>query len=144
MKCKDIMTKYLKMCRPDATVKDAAEIMEELNCGVVPIVDENNKIQGIVTDRDIALYATLHGREHEKTRLKEFMRKNVITCHPEDDIDTAINKMKENKIRRIPVVDDENKVIGLISIGDLAITTHKEHEIFETLENISSPVSGSK
>ena len=144
MKCRDIMTKYLKMCRADGNATDAVKIMEELNCGAVPIVGENNELMGIVTDRDIAMYTTLHSKSHEKTLLKEFMSSDVITCHPDDDIDDAINKMKDYKIRRLPVVDDDNKVIGMISLGDIAVASGEEHEVFEALENISFPISGAK
>jgi len=144
MKCRDIMTKYLKMCRPEGTIKDAVKIMDELNCGAVPIVDENNVLKGIVTDRDIALYTILNDKDPAKTNLKDFVRPNMVTCHPDDDIDIAITKMKDNKVRRLPVVDENNRVVGIISLGDIAVTSGEEHETFEALENISFPISGAK
>jgi len=144
MKCRDIMTKYLKMIHPDSTVKDAVQIMKDLNCGVVPVVGTNNEIMGIVTDRDITIYTVLNNKDPEKTKVSEFMSKPVITCKADDDIDLAIEKMKNNKIRRIPIVDDNNRVIGIISLGDVAVISKEEHETFEALENISSPVSGAK
>ncbi len=138
------MTKFLKMCRPEGTIKDAVKIMNDLNCGVIPIVDENNEVVGIVTDRDITIYSILNNKNPEKTLLKEFMSEDVITCHPDDDIDEAISKMRDYKIRRIPVIDYENKIMGIISLGDIAVTTGEEHDIFEALENISFPISGAK
>jgi CBS domain-containing protein len=144
MKCRDIMTKYIKMCRPEASAKDAIKIMNDLNCGVVPVVDEKNEVIGIVTDRDIAIYTIMHGKNPEKTKLEEFMTKDVITVNFDDEIDTAITKMKDYKIRRIPVLDNNKKIVGILSIGDVAVTTSEEHEVFEALENISFPVSGAK
>ena len=144
MLTKDIMTKYLKMCRSNATVKDAAQIMKDLNCGIVPVVDENNRLVGVVTDRDITLYTILNNKNPEKTTLDEFMTKDVITASPDDDVDDVIQKMKNYKIRRIPVIDRDNKLVGLISLGDIAVITGEEHEVFEALENISFPISGAK
>ncbi|EKE03288.1 MAG: CBS protein [uncultured bacterium] len=144
MKCRDVMTKYIKMCRPECTAKDAVQIMQELNCGAVPVINENNEIQGMVTDRDIALYTILNNKDPETTQVKEFMSKPVVTCHPDDDIDIAIKKMKENKVRRLPIVDENNKVVGIISLGDIAVLSGEEHEVYEALENISEPVSSIK
>ncbi|OGI31716.1 MAG: hypothetical protein A2287_04410, partial [Candidatus Melainabacteria bacterium RIFOXYA12_FULL_32_12] len=127
MKSRDVMTKFIKMCRPECTAKDAVQVMKELNCGAVPVVNENNEILGIVTDRDIALYTVLNNKDPEKTLVKEFMSKPVVTCHPDDDIDVVIEKMRKNKVRRIPVVDENNKVVGIISLGDIAVISGEEH-----------------
>ena len=144
MKAKDIMTKYIKMCCPDCTVKDAVQIMKELNCGAVPVINENNEVIGIVTDRDIALYIILNNKDPETSRVSEFMSKHVVTANVNDDIDDVIDKMKNNKIRRIPVVDENNKIAGIISLGDIAVMSREEHETYEALENISEPVSSAK
>lgn len=144
MKCSDIMTKYVKMCRDDCTIKDATEIMSELNCGAVPVIDSNNRITGIVTDRDIALYTVLNNKNPERSLLSEFMTRPVVTCHALEDIDFAIKKMKEYKIRRIPIVDDDDKVLGMISLGDIAVISGEECKVGDALETISSPVSSSK
>lgn len=144
MKCKDIMTKYIKMCRPECTVKDSTQIMKDQNCGAVPIVDDNNKVVGIVTDRDIAIKCILEEKDASRTKISEVMTKKVITCREDEDIDEAIRKMKDNKIRRIPIVDKNNVLLGMVSLGDIAVITSEEHEVYEALESISSPVSGAK
>ena len=144
MKCRDIMTKYVRMCKPECSVKDAAQIMKEVNAGVVPVVNENDEILGILTDRDITLYTVAESKDPETTKVQEFMTKSVITAHPDDDLDDAIKKMEEYKIRRIPIVDNNNKVVGIISLGDVAVLSNEEHEIFEALETISEPVSSAK
>ena len=139
MKCRDIMSKGIRVCYPESTVKDAVQLMKELNCGAVPIVDDNNKLQGIVTDRDIVIYTVLNDKEPELTFLKEFMTTPVYTCHVDDDLDTAIHKMSKHQIRRIPIVDDNYRLKGLITLGDVAVKANEEHETFEALEHISEP-----
>jgi CBS domain-containing protein len=144
MKCKDIMTKYVKMCNPESTAKEAAQIMKAVNAGVVPVVDKTHKILGILTDRDIALNTVAEGKNPNDVQVQDFMQTSVITAHPNDDIDIAIKKMKQYQIRRIPIIDDASKLVGIISLGDVAVLSHKEHETFESLEKISEPVSMSK
>lgn len=137
MKCSEIMTKQIISCQQDSTVKDAVQLMKQLNCGVMPVVDKDNVLQGIVTDRDIVFYTVLNDKEPELTYLGEFMSKDLITCHADDDLDTAIHKMSKHKVRRIPVVDDNFRLIGLVTLGDVALKSHEEHETFEALEHIS-------
>lgn len=140
MKCSEIMTKEIKACHSESTVKEAVQLMKQLNCGVMPVVDKNNVLQGIVTDRDIVFYTILNDKEPELTFLSEFMTKNVITCHADDNLDTAIHKMSKYQVRRIPIVDDNHKLLGLITLGDVAVKAKEEHETFEAFEHISEPV----
>lgn len=140
MKCKDIMTKHIKSCKTNDNARDAAKLMKELDCGVIPIVNDKEELLGIVTDRDIAIHIVSEGKDANKVKLKECMTTPVITCKSDDNIDDAINTMKNKKIRRIPVVDKNNKLQGIISLGDIAVLAHEEHETFEALEKISEPV----
>lgn len=139
MKCSDIMTRDIKACHHKSTVKEAVQLMKKLNCGVMPVVDRNNILKGIVTDRDIVLYTVLNNKEPDKTFLEEFMTTDLLTCNENEDIDNAIHKMSKYQVRRIPIVDKDNKLVGLISIGDVAVKTKEEHETFEALEHISEP-----
>lgn len=141
MKCKDIMTKHLMSCTLECSAKDAAHIMKEIDAGVVPVVNASNQLSGILTDRDITIYTVAEGKRPETVNVQEFMTKSVITVYPDEDIDVAIRKMEEYKIRRIPVVDDENRLLGIISLGDIALQAHKEHETFEILEKVSEHLS---
>jgi CBS domain-containing protein len=141
MQCSKIMTKNIKALHPESTAKEAILLMKELNCGVIPVVDRNNTLKGIVTDRDIALYIVLNDRDPEDTTLNEFMSTKLITCHPDNDVDIAIHKMSRYQVRRIPVVDDEFKLVGLISLGDVAVKVREEHETYNALEHISEPVT---
>lgn len=141
MKCKDIMSKNVKWCTSECTVEDAVQIMQEQNCGAVPIVDDEMHLKGIVTDRDIALFVVLNHKNPEEARLSEFMHRDVITCLDEQDLDELISRMKEYQIRRVPIVDTENKLEGMVSLGDIAVKApYEEHKTFEALERISEPV----
>jgi CBS domain-containing protein len=144
MKCQDLMTKHIKMCTPECSIKDAVQLMQDLNCGAIPIINDDHEPVGMVTDRDIALYTILNNKDPQKNKVSEFMSKPVITCFENEDIDTAIQKMKEYKIRRIPVIDEKNKISGIISLGDIAVISNEEEETFEALHDISTPVSSSK
>ncbi len=141
MKCKDVMSKNIKWLHPEHTIEDAVEIMKEQNCGVVPVVNEDMELEGIVTDRDIALFTVLQHRQPETTKLGEFMTKDIISCLDEEDLEDLIKRMREYQVRRIPIVDEENKLIGMVSLGDIAVKVpQEEHEVFEALERISEPV----
>lgn len=141
MKCKDIMSKTIKWASPECTIKEAVEIMQKQNCGAVPVVDEGHHVRGIVTDRDIALFSILNDKDPHTTKLKEFMHKDVITCMEEEELDHLITRMKEYQVRRIPIVDRENHLVGMISLGDIAVKLpEEEHKTYEALEKISEPV----
>lgn len=141
MKCKDIMTKSLNICDTSCSAQDAAHIMKEVNTGAVPIVDKNEKIIGIVTDRDITLKTVAEGKSPSDVKIKDLMTKNLVTVHEQDSIDEAVKKMREYKVRRVLVVNDENKLAGIISLGDIAVLSEMdEHQKLEALEEISQPL----
>ena len=141
MKCKELMAKETRWCNPDCNVKHAVQLMKEQNCGAIPIVDEEMRLKGIVTDRDITLFVILQGKDPGETKLKDFMSKDVITCYDDDNLDTVISKMKQYQIRRIPIINRENKLQGMISLGDIAVKApEEEQKTFEAFEKISESV----
>lgn len=144
MLCKDIMTKSVKMCNANCSAKEAAQIMKKINTGAVPVVDAHDKVLGIITDRDIILHTVAEGKDPSKVKIIDFMSKHIVTMYQDDHIDDAIRKMKENKVRRLPIVDDEDRLVGIISLGDLAVLTNTEHETYQALEEISEPVAASR
>ena len=137
MKIKDCMTNKVSFCTPNDTVYKAVNIMNECEVGCVPVCDDQKSIVGIITDRDIILRGIACDKDVKTTKASDIMTCNVCTCSKDDDIYDAELKMANNQIRRIPVVDN-NKIIGILTFGDL---THYYDEIGEdefcsTVENI--------
>lgn len=137
MKVKDCMCGDVCCVKPETTVNQIAKIMEQNHIGCVPVCDNQNSIVGVITDRDIILRSIACDKDVKTTKASEIMTCNVCTCNEEDELYDAERKMSENQIRRIPVVEN-NKVIGMLTLGDLS---HCEKEIGEdhlccTIENI--------
>ncbi len=137
MKVKDCMCGEVCCVKPDATVCEVAKLMEKNHIGCVPVCDKNNCIIGVITDRDIILRSIACDKDVKSTNVSEIMTCNVCTCNENDNISEAEKKMSENQIRRIPVVDN-NKVIGILTIGDLAHYDKEigENQVCNTIENI--------
>jgi len=117
---KDVMTSNPSVCREENTIYDVVRIMSREDCGVVPVVDSDDKCVGIITDRDICLRLVLDHLDPEDTLVSELMSEDVITCHPDEDMEQVIAKMEREQIRRIPVVNDSDNIVGIISEGDIA------------------------
>jgi len=139
MLCSEIMTPVPAVCSYQDTVLQAARVMRDLNVGYVPIVDEKDQLVGIITDRDICIQVVAENKKPEEEKLKDYVTPKPYTCKPGDDISKAIQLMKAHQVRRIPIVDDTDQCLGIISLGDLAVGTHMEKEIFRALERISIP-----
>jgi CBS domain-containing protein len=117
---KEIMTLSPSLAREEHTIYEVVQMMSREDCGVIPVVDIEDKCVGIITDRDICLRLVLEHLDPEDTLANELMSEDVITCHPDDDMDEVIAKMEREQIRRIPVVDDSDQIVGIISEGDIA------------------------
>jgi CBS domain-containing protein len=138
-KCSDVMTRNPVSARPDDTVASVARLMKENDIGPVPIVDDNSskRLVGIVTDRDLAIKVVAAGRDPQSTPVKEVMTTNVITCRDDDDIETALDAMSTQQLRRIPVVDDGNKLLGIIAQADIATRMNEPEKTGEVVKDIS-------
>ena len=120
MKVKDCMCRCVVSANKDTSVLDLSKLMKENDIGSIPICDEDKNIIGIVTDRDIVLRSVADNKEPEKIKAEEIMSKDyIIKLDINSSITEASNLMSNNQIRRIPVIE-ENKLVGIISIGDLA------------------------
>lgn len=119
MKVKTIMHSDVVCAKPNMSIKDAAKLMQSLDIGAIP-VKKQNKIIGIITDRDITCRAVASRRDIYKLKVKDIMSEKIQYCGPEEDIDIAISKMENNKIRRLVVLDEDKKLSGIICLGDLA------------------------
>ena len=138
-KCNDIMTKQLICCVPGDTVSRAAQLMEREDIGPVLIVEngQNNKLVGIVTDRDLALKVVGEERDTRTTKVEEVMSRNIISCHANDDVDKATDLMEQYQLRRIPVVDSESRLVGIISQADVATRVGDPDKTAKVVKEIS-------
>lgn len=138
-KCSDVMTRNPVSARPDDTVASVARLMKENDIGPVPIVDDNKskRLVGIVTDRDLAIKVVAAGRDPQSTPVSQVMTTNVITCHDDDDIETALDAMSTQQLRRIPVVDKGNMLLGIIAQADIATRMDSPEKTGEVVKDIS-------
>lgn len=119
-KVRELMSKQPVKLQSSAPVLEAARQMRSADVGAV-IVEENSKPCGILTDRDIAIRVVAQGLDPQKTPLSQICSKDLTTLAPEDDIDRAVQMMRQKAIRRVLVVDSQNKALGIVSLGDLAL-----------------------
>lgn len=138
-KCRDVMTKNPVCAYPDDSVAHVARLMRSEDIGPVPIVkdDTTKQLLGIVTDRDLAINVVAEERDPAKTRVRDVMTTDVVTCSENDDIDTALHAMSTNQLRRIPVVDNGNMLIGIIAQADVATRMHDTEKTGEVVKEIS-------
>jgi CBS domain-containing protein len=133
------MTENLVFCTPEDTVSKVAQLMKREDIGPVLIVDtERSKtLVGIVTDRDLAIKVVSEGRDPQKTKVQEVMTRKLITCHADDSIENAMNAMAQYQLRRIPVVDENNRLVGIISQADVATRVDEPEKTAEVVKEIS-------
>lgn len=140
MKCKDIMTKSIKTCDYNCNAKEAAQIMRKFDTGAVPVVDAMGKPLGVITDRDITINAVADGSSPENVKVLNLMTSHIVSVQEDDLIDVAAQKMKQHKVRRVLVVDDEDRLKGIISLADFALHGEDKQEACAILEQVSEPV----
>lgn len=134
----EIMTKHLVTCTPDEPLSQAALKMQKENIGFCPVV-ENEQLVGVVTDRDITTRAVAMGADVNAKTVGSIMTPSPITGNPSMSLEDACRLMANNQIRRLPIVDEKNHVVGVVALADLAIDFEEEEMIAETLEKISEP-----
>ncbi|MEO7151006.1 MAG: CBS domain-containing protein [Burkholderiaceae bacterium] len=135
----DVMTRGVRSLAPTDTLQLAAQAMTELNVGAIPVCDAG-QVVGIVTDRDIVVRGVAQGLPAESTALRDVMSPQVQTCREDDTIDDATQQMEEGKIRRLPVLDAQGELVGMLSLGDVA-TKADSYEAGVALSDISEPAA---
>ena len=144
MRARDIMTKKPECCTRDNTAREAARVMRDRDCGVVPVVDDAGRVGGVVTDRDLAVRVVAAGKD-VNTRLADVMTGSAAVCNQDDDLRDVEQKMAELQIRRIPIVDAGGRCLGIISQADIARAASIDdgvvtgEEVALVLEQISQP-----
>ena len=138
-KCNEVMTKNPVCCLPNDMVAKVAQLMKSKDIGPVPIIEneQTKKLVGIVTDRDLALKIVAEGRDAKSTKAEEVMTPKVVTCHGEDDVQKALDAMSEHQLRRIPVVDNDNRFVGIIAQADVATRVDQPAKTAEVVKDIS-------
>jgi len=140
MKAKDIMTAKPESVPPGTNIADVARIMRDMNVGVVPVADED-RLLGVITDRDITIRVTAAGMAPQDVTVQDFMSPNVVTVSPDDDVEDVRKLMADNQIRRV-MVTDSDKLVGVISLGDVALNEKdKDARTGEVLEKVSEPTN---
>jgi CBS domain-containing protein len=142
MQLREIMTKNVETARPDATLFEAAKIMQREDVGSVPVCD-GTRIQGMLTDRDIAIRAVAEGRDPFTTLVRDVMTSEVVYGNEKQDVQEAAELMEREQIRRLLVLDDNKNLVGIVSLGDIATQAGSRKLSGETLEAISQPGSPS-
>ena len=122
MKCNEVMTKNPVCCLPNDSVAKAAGLMKSEDIGSIPVIEnaQTKKLVGIVTDRDLALKIVARGLDAKSTNVEAVMTHKVVTCLADDDLQKALDAMAEHQLRRIPIVDNNHRVVGIIAQADVA------------------------
>ena len=145
IKVSQIMTRRVTSVRPTTPVDRAARLMEEQDCGAVPVVGNNGMLVGIVTDRDIALRVVARGRDARQALVTDCMTDRVIACYAHESIAECMRQMAEHRVRRLPIVDEEGRVVGIVAQSDLARhalyhpVPEEHHALTEVVGKVSQP-----
>ena len=143
MKIKEIMTTRVETLRPNNTLREAAQKMRELYVGPMPVMD-GDRVVGLLTDRDITSRATAEGRDPNTTPIHDLMMRNIAFCFEDDDVKEAAKHMSEKQVRRLLVMNRDQRLVGIASLGDLAVDTGDEKMAGKVLEEVSKPVHQGK
>ena len=138
MQVKEIMTRDVETVRRDTLLTDAAERMRTHDIGILPVWD-GEQLQGIVTDRDIAVRAIVKNQQPELLRCQDVMTQNVVFCFEDQEVTEAGRIMQDHKIRRLPVINRQRHLVGIISIGDIALGTGDTKLAGVSVQEVSAP-----
>jgi CBS domain-containing protein len=139
MLCGDLMTDNPTCCLPSDTVVAATQIMRDENVGSVPVVDDQQRLLGIITDRDVALRIVAAERDPGGTMVQEVMTRDPVACRADDDVQRALDLMAQHQLRRIAVVGDGGRLLGIIAQADIATRMDTPRRTAEVVEDISQP-----
>ena len=139
MVVKDVMTEHANCISPDDSLQAAAKSMKSLDVGALPVCD-HDRLAGIITDRDIVVRGVSEACDAKTTRVKDVMTPHITHCFEDQEIEEAAQLMRDKRIRRLAVLDRNKRLVGIVSLGDLAVECGDEHLAWETLERVCEPV----
>ena len=136
MRVSEAMTRQVRVANPTQTIRDVAKMMAEIDAGAVP-VGENDRLVGMITDRDIAIRAVAQGKGPD-TPVREVMSQEIKYCYEDEDLEHVAENMGDLQVRRLPVVNREKRLVGIVALGDIA--RHEDHHTTgETTADVSKP-----
>ena len=136
-KLKDVMSRDVKVISPDATIREAARKMLEGDFGMMP-VGEDDRMIGAISDRDIAIRGVAEGKAAD-TKVRDFMSEGITWAYEDDSVEEAAKIMSEHQIRRLPVVNSDKRLVGIVALGDFAVESSEIEPAAEALSEISKP-----
>lgn len=139
-KVSDVMTARPRVVSPDTPVSQVAELMESEDIGAIPILD-GDQLAGMITDRDIVIRAVAKGKDPRGMPAREISSRDVVTVRPDSNLSEALELMAGHQVRRLPVVDEDNRLLGVVSQADIALGA-REKAVGEMVEEISKPPEG--
>jgi CBS domain-containing protein len=141
LKCRDIMTRNVTTCNTNTNVEKIAQLMRYEDIGAIPVLGEDGRLEGIVTDRDIVVEGLTKDKADSELKAEDCMTTDLYVAKQNDRVVDVIREMGDHQIRRVPVVDSRNRLVGIISMADVATQTTKDRELEQALEEISKPSS---
>jgi CBS domain-containing protein len=141
MEVREIMTCDVEVVSANESLKNAAAKMKDLDVGLIPVCD-GDKLRGVLTDRDITIRATAAGKNPSKTKVADVMSTDIAFCLEEQEVDEAVSLMEARQIRRLPILNQEKRLVGIVSLADIAVQVGDRDLSGETLEQISASAGG--
>ncbi len=140
-KLKDVMTPNPACCTASDTVQHAAKLMTEKDVGAIPVVSDSQsrRLEGMITDRDICCTVVAEGKDPKTAKVGGVMTRTVVSCKADEDLDSCLQRMQQNQVRRIPVVDDQGCCVGIVSQADLALRGGEPEKVHQTVAAVSTP-----
>ena len=126
MRVEQLMSRNIHTCDIEADLSRVAQLMWEHDCGCIPIVDADDTLIGVITDRDVAMAAYMQGKPLAQICAADVMAKPVHTCRPDEDVSVAQKRMRDHQLRRLPITDSNGSLIGVLSLNDLALEASRE------------------
>lgn len=141
MQVREAMTRGVECTRPGDSIASAAQRMQDLDVGALPVCGVNDRLVGMITDRDITIRATAGCCDPSQTHVEEIMTPHIVYCFEDQDVREAARLMEENQIRRLVVLNRDKRLTGIMSLGDLAVKTRDDELSGEALELVSEPAA---
>lgn len=143
MQIRDIMTRQVELVTPDTSLTEAARMMRDADIGFLP-VGEGDRLVGTLTDRDIAVRAVAEGKDPNNARVRDAMSPHIAYAFEDQDTNEAAQLMSEKQIRRLPILNRDKRLVGVVAIGDLATKTGDDDVVGQTVQDVSEPGRGGK